>query len=130
MKTKIPLILLLCTLFIGFSPSEQEWSIVLINGVRYTDVSLLRFDRDTLVVLLGADSAFIPVNNIREISSRSLILGLRGCWFTRRRGLCCRHGTVRNSKRRRCACRVRHGVWLRDRRRHRDSRRLSGVPRA
>jgi len=82
MKTRVVLIFLLCMLFVGFSPpQEKEWSVVLTNRTEYSKVTFERFEGDTLVAVVNNTTIFIPLSNVSLISSRSVVLGLSGCWF-------------------------------------------------
>ena len=78
---KKSLLVLLCFLFVGLTPGDEEWTLVRSDGLKYSDISLLRLEGDSLVALVEGDTLFIPVNDISEISSRSLVLGMSGCWL-------------------------------------------------
>jgi hypothetical protein len=77
---KTPLVLL-CFLFIGITPPDDELVIVLSKGIELSNATLLRLEGDTLVAITKGDTVSVSVNDISEIYSRSLVLGVPGCWF-------------------------------------------------
>jgi hypothetical protein len=77
---KAPFILF-CFLFVGLTPPDQELTLIRADGVVLSNVSLLRLDGDRLLVMHEGDTLRVPVEEITELSSRSLVLGFPGCWF-------------------------------------------------
>jgi hypothetical protein len=74
---KAPLALL-CFLFIGHSPCEGEWTVILNDGTKYTDVSLLSLEGDSLLFATMGDTLFMPVADLAVISRTSHPLGVPG----------------------------------------------------
>ena len=77
---KVPVVLL-CFLFIGVAPSDEDLTIFLTDGTAFSNVSFLRLQGDTLVATFEGDTIFLPLQEISEISSQSRVLGFPGCWF-------------------------------------------------
>lgn len=77
---KVPFVLF-CFLIVGPTPPQKEWTVVLSNGYEYSNVSLLHIDGDRLVATHQGDTIFVPVDEISDVFTRSLVLGLPGCWF-------------------------------------------------
>jgi hypothetical protein len=73
---KTTLIMLLCFLFIGLNPLEEEWTIVRSDGIEYSGVSLLRLEGDSLVATAYGDTLFIPIADISEMTTSSHPLGI------------------------------------------------------
>ena len=55
--------------------------IVLATGFKLSGASLLRLEGDTLVATTRGDTVRLSVNDISEITQRSRMMGLPGCWF-------------------------------------------------
>lgn len=71
-------LVLLSFLFVGLTPSDQQWTVVLLDGTEYSSVSLLRLDGDSLVATTEGDTLFLPVAQISEIFTSSHPLGIPG----------------------------------------------------
>ena len=69
---------LCCFLFVGLTPPDEKWSVLLLDGTRYSDVSLVRLEGDTLVVALMEDTLNVPVAELAEIFRSSHPLGIPG----------------------------------------------------
>lgn len=65
-------------LSVGTTPSDEEWTILLLNGEVYTDVRLNRLKGDSLVATVQNDTLLIPVAQISEIYSSFHPIGVPG----------------------------------------------------
>lgn len=77
-KMKKAPLALLCFLFFGPTPPDENWSVLLLDGTEYSDVFLLRLEGESLVITMDEDTLYLPVSEVAEIFRSSHPLGIPG----------------------------------------------------